>query len=80
MTARNGAESAFKNRCATTERMPRELTGYFIGRISLEAFNGLHALAWLRIGGPAEVDVVASTVTVYTAMSDVEAERIRMPG
>ncbi|MCX5380356.1 hypothetical protein [Streptomyces sp. NBC_00091] len=42
-------------------------------------FNGLNELAWLRISGPAEVDVVASIVTVYTAMSDDEAEQIRTP-
>ncbi|MFD7757622.1 hypothetical protein [Streptomyces sp. NPDC059757] len=42
-------------------------------------FNGLNELAWLRISGPAEVDVVASSVTVYTAKSDDEAEQIRTP-
>jgi hypothetical protein len=30
-------------------------------------------LAWLRIVGPTEVDVIASTVTIYTALSDDEA-------
>ncbi|MCX4632310.1 hypothetical protein [Streptomyces sp. NBC_01443] len=42
-------------------------------------FNGLNELAWLRISGPAEVDVVASILTVYTAMSDDEAEQISTP-
>ena len=30
-------------------------------------FDGLCELAWLRILGPPEVDVVASIVTIYTA-------------
>ncbi|MGW6914347.1 hypothetical protein ACWGB8_11065 [Kitasatospora sp. NPDC054939] len=33
-------------------------------------FDGLDELAWLQIIGPARIDAVASTVTVYTAMSD----------
>jgi hypothetical protein len=33
-------------------------------------FDGLCELAWLRILGPAEVDVVASILTIYTAISD----------
>jgi hypothetical protein len=37
-------------------------------------FEELGELAWLRISGLAEVDVVASIVTIYTAMSDNEAE------
>lgn len=36
-------------------------------------FGGLPELAWLRIVGPIEVDVVASIVTIYSAMSDDEA-------
>ncbi|WP_328622843.1 hypothetical protein [Streptomyces sp. NBC_00354] len=39
----------------------------------------MNELAWLRISGPAEVDVVASILTVYTAMSDDEAEQISTP-
>ncbi|MFF7886235.1 hypothetical protein ACH40F_32275 [Streptomyces sp. NPDC020794] len=35
-------------------------------------FDGLPELAWLRILGPAEVDAMASIVTVYTAVSDDE--------
>ncbi|WP_329378558.1 hypothetical protein OG625_10290 [Streptomyces sp. NBC_01351] len=148
MTGRRETASAFKNRCANSERTLASLTGYFISRISFEAFNeddsmeitlrdgpmkpdvvislsdvryaavskppeisgcfvdaislthlpvmphpwpedavglvgrfnGLNELARLRIDGPAEVDVVASIVTVYTAMSDDEAERIGTPG
>ena len=36
-------------------------------------FSGLPELAWLRIVGPIEVDVVAAIVTIYSAMSDDEA-------
>ncbi|WP_329260860.1 hypothetical protein OIE43_35540 [Streptomyces pseudovenezuelae] len=43
-------------------------TAAMVGR-----FGGLPELAWLRIVGPVEVDVVASIVTVYSAMSDDEA-------
>ncbi|MET8080508.1 hypothetical protein [Streptomyces sp. NPDC005303] len=43
-------------------------TAEMVGR-----FGGLPELAWLRIVGPVEVDVVASGVTVYSAMSDDEA-------
>jgi hypothetical protein len=45
----------------------------------LSARAGLSELAWLRIIGPTEVDVIASIVTVYTAMSDDEASRNRPP-
>ncbi|WP_328743979.1 hypothetical protein OHT57_01510 [Streptomyces sp. NBC_00285] len=40
-------------------------------------FDGLCELAWLRIVGPAEVDAVASILTVYTAMSDDRASTVR---
>lgn len=147
MTGRSETEGAFKNRCANAQRILASLTGYFISRISFEAFseedsveitmrdvptkpdvvisladlryvslskppeisgcfidaislthlpvmphpwpedagglvsrfNGLNELAWLRIRGPAELDVVASIVTVYTAMSDAEAGQIKTP-
>ncbi|MFF1838001.1 hypothetical protein ACFVXE_27905 [Streptomyces sp. NPDC058231] len=36
-------------------------------------FGGLPELAWLRIVGPIGVDVVASLVTIYSAMSDNKA-------
>ncbi|MEV0912270.1 hypothetical protein [Streptomyces hokutonensis] len=36
-------------------------------------FDGLEELVWLRLVGPAEIDVIASIVTVYVAMSDDEA-------
>lgn len=36
-------------------------------------FDGLEELVWLRLVGPAEIDVVASIMTVYVAMSDDEA-------
>jgi hypothetical protein len=38
----------------------------------------LPELAWLRITGPTEVDVIASILTVYTAMSDDEATARRI--
>ncbi|MFI8393000.1 hypothetical protein [Streptomyces sp. NPDC085540] len=40
-------------------------------------FDGLCELAWLQIVGPAEVDAVASIVTVYTAMSDDRASTVQ---
>ncbi|MEW2373472.1 hypothetical protein AB0940_29485 [Streptomyces sp. NPDC006656] len=73
---------------------PPELVGSFIDEISLihlpklpyswpadaagrvRRFDGLCELVWLRIVGPAEVDAVASTVTVYTAMSDDRASAL----
>ncbi|MFF4563648.1 hypothetical protein [Streptomyces sp. NPDC001435] len=141
MTDPSESEGAFRNRCANTARTLAPLVGYFISRISFEAFNeddsleitlregpskpdvvislsglyyatvskppeisgcfvdeislahlprtphpwpegaagrvgrfdGLSELAWLQIIGPAEVDVIAAIVTVYTAMSDDEA-------
>lgn len=39
-----------------------------VGRVV--RFDGLSELAWLRIIGPAEVDVMASIVTVYVAVGD----------
>ena len=36
-------------------------------------FDGLCELAWLRIVGPAEIEAVASIVTIYTATSDDRA-------
>jgi hypothetical protein len=36
-------------------------------------FEGLHELAWLQLDGPMAVDVVASTVTVYSAESTTAA-------
>jgi hypothetical protein len=39
----------------------------------IRRFDGMPELAWLRIVGPTEVDVIASIVTVYTAPSDDEA-------
>ncbi|MGX9890923.1 hypothetical protein [Streptomyces sp. NPDC002276] len=35
--------------------------------------GGPEELVWLRLGGPAEIDVIASIMTVYVAMSDDEA-------
>ncbi|MHC3820601.1 hypothetical protein [Streptomyces sp. NBC_00342] len=46
---------------------PDEATGLVV------RFGELPELAWLRIVGPIEVDVVASIVTIYSAMSDDEA-------
>lgn len=40
-------------------------------------FDGLCELALLRIVGPAEVEAVASIVTVYTAMSDDRASTVQ---
>ncbi|MER5446489.1 hypothetical protein ABT052_19630 [Streptomyces sp. NPDC002766] len=44
----------------------------------LRRFAGLPELAWLRLTGPTEVDVIASILTVYTAMSDDEATARRI--
>ena len=52
-------------------KMPHPWPDDAIGH--LHRFGGLSALAWLRIIGPAEVEAIASNVTVYTAMSDDEA-------
>ncbi|MFC8824169.1 hypothetical protein ACFT9I_02285 [Streptomyces sp. NPDC057137] len=51
--------------------MPHPWPDDAIGRV--HRFDGLSELAWLRIVGPAEVEAIASIVTVYTAMSDDEA-------
>lgn len=40
-------------------------------------FGGLPDLVWLRIGGPAEVGVTASIVTLYTATSADEGSEER---
>ncbi|MEH0573059.1 MULTISPECIES: hypothetical protein [Streptomyces] len=40
-------------------------------------FDGMPELAWLRIVGPTEVDVIASIVTIYAAPSDDEASTER---
>ncbi len=47
---------------------PRPWPEDAVGR--LVRFDGLSELAWLRIVGPAEVGVMASTVTVYVAVGD----------
>ncbi|MFI2206998.1 hypothetical protein ACH47Z_41135 [Streptomyces sp. NPDC020192] len=52
-------------------KMPHPWPDDAIGR--LPRFGGLSEFAWLRIIGPAEVEAIASIVTVYTAMSDAEA-------
>ncbi|MFF3008057.1 hypothetical protein ACFVTF_35260 [Kitasatospora sp. NPDC057940] len=41
-------------------------------------FDGLDDLAWLRITGPAGIDAVASTMTVFTAMSENQASTVRI--
>ncbi|MFF2522722.1 hypothetical protein [Streptomyces liangshanensis] len=50
---------------------PYEATGLVV------RFGGLPELSWLRIIGPIEVNVVASLVTIYSAMSDDEASADR---
>ncbi|WP_225848787.1 hypothetical protein [Streptomyces sp. HPF1205] len=135
MTSPSTAENAFRNRCLSAARTLAPCVGYFIDRISFNAFGpddaldislvggpsmpdvlislsrlhhlsvakppdlsgsfvdevslvhlpalphawpgdvddrvrrfeGLPELAWLRLHGPAEVDAIASAVTVYTA-------------
>lgn len=52
-------------------KMPHPWPEEAAGRVS--RFGGLSELVWLRILGPAEVEAVASIVTVYTAISDDEA-------
>ncbi len=82
---------AFSNLYYLSVGKPPQIGGSFIDEISLThlpklphswptdaagrvgRFDGLCELAWLRIVGPAEVDAVASIVTVYTAMSDDQA-------
>ncbi|MET7355914.1 hypothetical protein [Streptomyces mirabilis] len=51
-------------------KTPRPWPGDAAGRV--RRFDGLPELAWLRVLGPADVDVMASIVTVYTAVSDDE--------
>ncbi|MFD6493480.1 hypothetical protein ACFV99_23740 [Streptomyces sp. NPDC059944] len=52
-------------------RLPRPWPDDAIGLI--DRSSDLPELVRLRIAGPSEVDVVASCLTVYTAMSDAEA-------
>ncbi|MFE6845673.1 hypothetical protein [Streptomyces sp. NPDC057686] len=52
-------------------KMPHAWPDEAVGMVG--RFGGLPELAWLRIVGPVEVDVVASVVTVYSATSDDEA-------
>lgn len=51
-------------------RMPHAWPADAIGLVDRSA--ELPELVRLRIGGPSEVDVIASALTVYTAMSDDE--------
>ncbi|GAA2086726.1 hypothetical protein [Actinomadura alba] len=40
------------------------------GLVSVRRHDGLPELAWIRLIGPMDIEAVASTLTVFTAMSD----------
>ncbi|MEU9539191.1 hypothetical protein [Streptomyces mirabilis] len=52
-------------------KTPRPWPGDAAGRV--RRCDGLPELAWLRVLGPTEADVMASIVTVCTAVSDDKA-------
>ncbi|MER6160761.1 hypothetical protein ABT147_35400 [Streptomyces sp. NPDC001868] len=56
-------------------KMPHPWPDDVAGRV--HRFDEMPELAWLRIVGPTEVDVIASIVTIYTALSDEEASADR---
>lgn len=57
-------------------KLPHPWPADAAGRV--RRFDGLCELVWLRIIGPAEIDAVASIVTVYTAMSDDQASTVQI--
>ncbi|UXY25505.1 hypothetical protein [Streptomyces sp. HUAS TT20] len=60
MTDPSESEGAFRNRCANTARVLAPLVGYFISRISFEAFDEDDSPEITLREGPSKPDVVIS--------------------